>query len=132
MAANDYVCIIEDEPDIRETLREILETEGFNVRVAANGQEALNLLKQDGLRPGVILLDLMMPVMNGWEFIEAAKKDPTLSSIPILIMSAASLTNPIVETAEGFIRKPVEIEHLLKLLLKQLNKSRVGEVKEGA
>src|SRR5919206_1695644 len=80
------VLVVEDDFAIRETLRELLEDEGYRVAWAANGKEALARLHERA--PRVILLDLMMPVMDGWEFRVAQQRDPALASIPVVVISA--------------------------------------------
>src|SRR3954466_3369212 len=82
------VMIVEDDADTREMLERFLELEGFDVRTAANGQLALEALQADGT-PCVILLDLMMPVMNGWQFREVQVRDPRFSRIPVVVVTAA-------------------------------------------
>ena len=82
------ILIVEDDPDTREMLERFLQLEGFEVRTAANGQIALQALQADSAL-NVILLDLMMPVMNGWQFRQAQAMDPKLSRIPVVVVSAA-------------------------------------------
>jgi CheY-like chemotaxis protein len=105
------VLVVEDDPDIRETLSEVLSAEGYDVTAAANGREALDKL---GVmhRPCMILLDLMMPVMNGWEFLRAIEQSADLSSIPVTVVSAAGHGVPIGGTR--FIRKPIDLDLLLE------------------
>jgi CheY-like chemotaxis protein len=85
--ANREVLVVEDDTDLRESLSQALQDHGFTVTQAGNGQQALDLL-HSGARPGVILLDLMMPVVSGWELRDALRKDPALAEIPQLIISA--------------------------------------------
>ena len=77
------ILVVDDDPDIRDSLREVLEDEGYGTSCVANGREALDFLRS-GKRPCVILLDLMMPVMDGWQFLEEQKRDPALAAIPVL------------------------------------------------
>jgi len=104
---------VEDDFDIRAMIGLALEMEGFEVTAAANGNEALDRLRS-GYRPGLILLDLMMPVMNGWEFRNAQRADPALAEIPTVILSGDG--NVAQKTAElaaaSYIRKPVDLEDL--------------------
>jgi CheY-like chemotaxis protein len=79
------VLIVEDDEAIRETLRELLEFEGFEVATAANGREAVSQLQRTE-RPCLILLDLMMPVMNGWEFLRKRREDLTIATIPVVVV----------------------------------------------
>src|SRR5574340_1100683 len=83
------VLLVEDDAAIRDALRELLEAEGFVVQGAANGREALARLRAGGHRPRLILLDLMMPVMDGWEFRQAQRGDPALARIPVVVLTAA-------------------------------------------
>ncbi len=111
------VLIVEDDVDIREMLAEVLKDDGFNVVTAANGQEAIDCLHQER-RPCLIPLDLMMPVMNGWQFRKLQKQDPSLSRIPVVVITAGSTggstqngVDPI--DADGFFRKPIDLDTLL-------------------
>src|SRR5262245_34872901 len=81
------VLIVDDDYDIRATLHEILSDEGYDVASSANGFEALQALRS-GTAPCLILLDLMMPVMDGWQFRAQQLSDPTLASIPVVVLSA--------------------------------------------
>jgi CheY-like chemotaxis protein len=105
--------IVEDDRDTREMLERFLELEGFDVRSAANGEAALQVLRAER-RPSVILLDLMMPVMNGWQFREAQQKDPALSAIPVVVVTAAGPRADIPAiSADGWVPKPIDFERLL-------------------
>jgi CheY-like chemotaxis protein len=110
-----YILVVDDDAPIREALAEVLEDEGYQVRSAANGREALELLRSGWAPPAVILLDLMMPVMSGWEFRAEQQSDQALASIPIVVLSAdrdvrgkaASLQ------AQAYLAKPVDLADLL-------------------
>ncbi len=105
--------IVEDDPDTREMLERFLELEGFTVRSAANGQLALEALHADS-EPCVILLDLMMPVMNGWQFRAAQSCDPKLAQIPVVVVTAAGSRGDIPAIdADGWLSKPVDFDRLL-------------------
>jgi CheY-like chemotaxis protein len=107
------VLIVEDDRDTREMLGRFLELEGFDVQTAANGELALKALQDDG-PPSVILLDLMMPVMNGWQFRVAQQSDPNLSQIPVVVVTAAGLRDNIPAiSADGWLSKPVDFDRLL-------------------
>jgi CheY-like chemotaxis protein len=110
------LLLVEDDLDIRTSLTELLEMEGFNVVTANNGQEALNRLQTTPL-PDLILLDLTMPVMDGRTFLEHKLKDPSWKSIPVLLFSAASGMNE-VPGATATIKKPVDIDELMDTLQK--------------
>lgn len=109
-----FVMVIEDEPLIRENFQELLELEGVRVMTASNGIEGLELLKQ-GKIPCLILLDLLMPVMNGMEFLDALSKNSAFSKIPVCVMTGISERPPSISTA-GFLKKPVHIPALLKMV----------------
>ncbi len=105
--------LVEDDHAIGETLRELLEEEGFEVVWASNGLEALGHLK--ARTPGLILLDLMMPVMDGWQFCAAQQRDPDLARIPVVVISADhGLASKIASLAvQGYLSKPFELDALL-------------------
>ena len=109
------VLIIEDDAAVLEALREVLEDEGHEVLVAANGREALSRLRS-GKRPDLILLDLMMPVMSGWEFREAQLQDETLAAIPTVILTAlgSAAQRALELQSAGFLQKPIQPDRLLQ------------------
>jgi CheY-like chemotaxis protein len=111
------VLIVEDDLDIRDALGQILEEEGYAVATAANGQEALDRLRA-GPPPRLILLDLMMPVMNGWQFRAEQRQDPTLAGIPVVVISAdTNIRDKAIQLGVNeFFRKPIEISGLLQTL----------------
>jgi len=110
------VVVVEDDPDIREALREMLEYEGYPVVEFENGKEALDHLHESP-SPGLIILDLMMPVMNGIQFLRARKNDDALAAIPCFVVSATGKRKEIIrEGAAGFLRKPVEASDLLAVV----------------
>lgn len=108
------VLIVEDEGATREMLALLLESEGYSVASAANGEEALACLRQCE-RPDVILLDLMMPVMDGWQFRRIQRREPALAEIPVIVVSAAGDVGQtaVALSAASFLQKPVEPSHLL-------------------
>jgi DNA-binding response OmpR family regulator len=105
------VLIVDDENDIREAVAEVLADEGYQVLGACDGAEALRKLRES--HPDVVLLDLMMPGMNGWEFRAAQKDDPDLSGIPVIVLSALGRTTGSGLDAAQYIEKPFELEELL-------------------
>lgn len=111
---NKPILIVEDDNDIRETLQQALELEGFRVFTAPNGQDALESLPKIE-KPGLILLDLMMPVMNGWQFLEAKKGHADLMTIPVIVITAAGDKVKTVD-ANGVIKKPVDLDDLLSVV----------------
>ena len=108
-SADDFeVLIVEDEPHIRESLKEAVELTGHHAVTAANGREALRIMKKTHA-PRLILLDLFMPVMSGYEFLEEIADYPEFSDTPIVIVSAAG--NGIQGSGiAGFLRKPVDLD----------------------
>ena len=87
--ASAPILLVEDNLDVLDATRVLLETEGYAVATAANGADALALLRA-GLRPRLIVLDLSMPVMDGWEFRHAQRADTTLLAIPTIVYSAVA------------------------------------------
>lgn len=112
--SNKTLLLVEDDPDIRTTLKEVLELEGYSVLSAANGKEAYDLLKTSP-KPCLILLDLMMPVMNGWEFLEAQQSHAKIANVPVIVVSAAGDKAKSAK-AHGFIKKPIEVDGLLEMI----------------
>jgi CheY-like chemotaxis protein len=103
------ILIVEDDEDIRAAMAELLESEGFEVAVASNGQEGLEVLSQIRA-PCLVLLDLMMPVMNGEDFLRHVRKDPAMDGVPVIIVTASGRT-PLPGT-QGILKKPFEISDL--------------------
>ena len=108
------ILIVEDDDDLRETLGEILRLKGYDVLTAANGQEAIAALRQYG-EPCLILLDLMMPVMDGWEFRRAQLEDPGLAQVPVVLLSGADevAREAVNLAAVGHLTKPVELPQVI-------------------
>lgn len=116
------VLIVDDDDELRDTLAEALSVEGYDVTVASNGREALDRLAtnlKDNQLPSVVLLDLLMPVMNGWEFCAAVKGDPATAQIPIVGMSGAvsrDPESPYFIAVDDFLAKPINLPELLAKL----------------
>jgi len=109
------VLVVEDDEDILANVRLLLESEGYSVEAAPNGRAALASLAHADPLPSVILLDLMMPVMNGYQFREAQLADPRIAAVPIVLMTA---DGHLVEKtarlgAAGAIGKPFDIDDLV-------------------
>jgi CheY-like chemotaxis protein len=110
------VLVVEDDPDLREMMEQMLHLEGFATLTAPNGQEALNLLNA-GVPVKVILLDLMMPVMDGWEFRRRQLADPKLAGIPVVVMSATDGDRlREIEPVTAAFRKPLPFGRMIDLL----------------
>jgi CheY-like chemotaxis protein len=105
------VLIIDDDSNSREALAELLADEGYVVAAAANGAEGLAYLRS-GQPAHVILLDLMMPGVDGWDFRAVQKRDAALAQIPVIVMSAAGK----LLDADYALRKPIDVDALLTLL----------------
>jgi CheY-like chemotaxis protein len=108
---NGSILIVDDDADLRDTLLMLLKQSGFDVRTAANGRAALEQVNAE--RPSLILLDLMMPEMNGWQFIEHVRQDPRLGSIPIVIMTAHKPDGLPALPSEDVLHKPFNLGQLL-------------------
>lgn len=123
----NHVMVIEDDADIRQGIEDALLFEGYRVRSAANGREALEMLKNapKPWRPCFILLDLMMPVMNGWEFLLLAKADPELADIPVMVCSAIAdrATYPGVV---DYLKKPINLDELLAAVARHCDRENPG------
>lgn len=109
------VLVVDDDDDARGLLTSVLESAAYDVLQAGDGAEALRLLESPGARCNIILLDLMMPVMNGWDFRRKQRQNAALAGIPVLLMSAgahiAAASGDL--DAVGFMAKPVEVSDLL-------------------
>jgi CheY-like chemotaxis protein len=112
------VLVVEDDADIRDSLAEVLDEDGFAVLTASNGREAFEVLQSASAKPSVILLDMMMPVMDGWEFRKAQRNDPELASIPVAVFSARPNIEAAARSVEAaaYFRKPLSIDHLIDTL----------------
>lgn len=110
---NHTVLLVEDEEDLRELMRDALEMRGYAVVTACDGQEALDGLDDiDGLC--LVLLDLVMPRMNGWDFYEHLRARPALADVPVIVHSSAPSTAPPGVTR--VLQKPIEFERLLSVV----------------
>ena len=112
MAAK-HILIVEDDHDVAQSVAEVLESSGYGTGIAANGREALDYLQNT--QTDLILLDMMMPVMDGWQFREEQRKLPALDSIPVVIVTADGNARGKAEAiqAAGLVSKPVTIDGLL-------------------
>jgi CheY-like chemotaxis protein len=111
------IYVIEDDVDLRESMKELLEMEGFSVLTAGNGREGLRLIERYG-QPCLILLDMMMPVMNGWEFLETLQRDQRalLAQTQVAVVTAAAqMTELQQQYGCAILKKPVNIERLFAL-----------------
>jgi len=118
------ILIVDDEPDLVETIRFSLELEGYNVLVASNGEEGLNLARQE--KPDLILLDLMLPKLDGYKVCRLLKFDERYKHIPILMLTAKTQEKDKIlgkETgANEYITKPFDMDELMEKIKAYLNK----------
>ncbi len=113
--ARSDILVVDDDTDLRCALRNALEPEGYHVALAANGREAWEWLQSAPL-PALILLDLMMPVMDGVELLGLVRNDTRLRSVPVIVATAfGSLAEPVADKSQGFLAKPFEVEQVLEL-----------------
>jgi len=111
-----HLLLVEDEPDTREGLTVFLEAEGYAVLQAGDGRQALELLRT---RPiSVVLLDVMMPIMSGWEFRQAQLADDTIADVPVVVLTADATAGERAAAAgvQAFLTKPVQLDRLLECL----------------
>jgi CheY-like chemotaxis protein len=109
------IMLIDDDADIRAAVRLALEFEGYDVALAANGREAWDLL-HSAPPPALILLDLMMPVMDGPQFLRLLRGDPELCALPVILMTAFGTTSRAASLAgetQGCLGKPLGLDQLL-------------------
>jgi CheY-like chemotaxis protein len=113
------ILVVDDDDDLRETVQMLLEENGFAVTAAANGRMALEELRAGG-RPNLILLDLMMPEMNGWQFLEVARGDSTFSAIPVVVMTAHKSSDLPPVPPEDVLHKPFDAQKLFATIARHL------------
>ncbi len=111
------VLVVEDNPDARAAFEALLQQKGFGVVTAGDGEEALEVLRS-GLKPRLILLDLMMPRKDGWQFREEQIADPQLAAFPVVVLSGAGQLERYMPQLEVdcFLEKPVDVERLLEVV----------------
>jgi CheY-like chemotaxis protein len=112
------ILVVDDDAGIRDMLTQVLEDEGYGVLTAADGQIALTQLRQGNSPPCLILLDLMMPVMNGVQFRSEQQQDPWLASIPVVVISAHLSGRQRAHTVQAadYLEKPVNLPKLLDIV----------------
>jgi len=111
----EHILIIEDDKDLRDTLREALELEGYTAVCAENGQAALRYLAT-GRKPCMILLDLMMPVMDGWTFRQELLKHPSLAAIPVIVMTASPPERAGAVAPQAILYKPLHMSRVMDVV----------------
>ena len=118
------VLVVEDNPDARAAFEALLEQKGFRVVTAGDGEEALVVLR-GGLKPRLILLDLMMPRKDGWQFRREQVADPLLAQFPVVVLSGAGQLERRTQQLEiaEYLDKPVDVERLLAVVSRYCNNS---------
>jgi CheY-like chemotaxis protein len=120
------ILIVDDDAGIRQLLLLFLEHKGYSAKSVSNGLEALNQLQHDQPLPRLILLDLMMPVMDGATFRQAQLADSRIAAIPVVVLSAAEnieAQTPLL-TADAYVPKPIEFDSLLQIVERYYQESR--------
>jgi CheY-like chemotaxis protein len=110
--AQKTVLLVEDDPDIRDIVQDVLEAEGYDVVPASHGRQALEFLSgaREGEKPDLVILDMMMPLVDGRHVLEAIRNNKMLSSVPVVVMSAVAHEKPA--GAAAFLRKPFSLDTL--------------------
>lgn len=113
-----HILVVDDDLGIRDFLSQLLEEEGYNVRTASNGQEAMTHLRQSVPPPCLVFLDLTMPVMDGWEFRAAQMKDEHLQQVPVVVLTADGHAKDKAAAlgVPDFVQKPVNLPRLLSII----------------
>lgn len=122
MSSDQYILLVEDDLDISEAIQSILEEENYKVKATFNGKEALEYLNIAENIPSLILLDIMMPHMNGYEFREAQLQNPKIVNIPTIILSAAGKHEDIEKfNFTECLKKPLDLETLIDMVKKNIS-----------
>lgn len=117
MESKQSILLVEDDIDIRDALQLILEEEGYDIKTSSNGKEALQYLASTKNLPILILLDLMMPEMNGYEFRHEQLKDPKIASIPTVVLSAGNQIEDAVKlNFNEAVKKPLALTTLIDVV----------------
>lgn len=111
--ADPLILLVEDDADIRQLFHDSLELRNFEVETTDNGQAALEILAQATRLPSVIVADLHMPVMDGWELLTRLAEDPRLAGIPVVVLTAANDANKSAPRPSAMLIKPVSIDDLV-------------------
>ena len=113
-----HVMVVEDDETIRDSLIEYLADKGYQTKGAADGKQALDELAADPVAPCLIVLDLMMPVMDGWTFRAEQMRHPQLAQIPVVVISAVRDVAKQVKDLGliGYLKKPIDLKQLLTIV----------------
>ena len=107
------VTLVEDDDDIREHLADVLQARGLRVVEARHGAEALDVVRTRGIRPALLVLDLMMPVMDGWSLLAAQPSEPLLDGVPVVVITAHDAKGPFPSTVHAVFEKPFALATFL-------------------
>ncbi|HJZ85148.1 MAG TPA: response regulator [Polyangia bacterium] len=124
--------LVEDDANIRDALGQLLRVEGYSVLAASNGREGLDLLARLPERPSLILLDLMMPHVDGWEFLELLGRNRTMAGIPVIVVSAYINRAKLLSAATlgekpiCFLKKPLDFKRLLEMVRRYSQPDQAG------
>lgn len=119
------VLLVEDDLDIRDILQDVLEREGYDVVPASNGKQAIDFLTMNQpARADAVILDLMMPLVSGWEVLKHMRADPILAGIPVIVLSAVTSDKP--NGAHKFISKPFTLDMIFNAVREALDKNGPG------
>jgi CheY-like chemotaxis protein len=112
---SDYILLVEDDGDVSETVTDLLQEEGHRVICFPNGRQALEYLRQKVILPRVILLDFLMPHMNGWQFLAERRKDARLAEVPVVGISGSDRVDEdsLSPSVMQLLKKPVSLDALL-------------------
>jgi CheY-like chemotaxis protein len=121
-AVKRHVLVVEDDENVRESMGQLLEEEGYRVSLAENGHEALTRLRTES-PPDAIALDLRMPVMDGWEFRARQVRDPNLRLVPVVAISADGSAEAAAISAQAYLQRPVEAKTLLATIARVMDEA---------
>lgn len=121
---SDWVLIVDDNLDIAELTKEFLESEGYKVQIAGNGEEALSQLFKATSLPVILVTDYMMPKMNGFELSKIIQHDIRLRTVPVIITSGSFLIGQQANLGVAVLAKPFKVEHLLQKISEVLRVTR--------
>lgn len=112
------ILIVDDDPGILDFITQSLEGEGYQVSGAANGEDGLAIMRDKATRPCLVLLDMAMPIMNGWEFRKSQLNDDALRTIPVIVLTAdrQAAEKAADLQADGFLEKPLGLTTLLDIV----------------
>ena len=110
------ILVVDDDPEVRQSMSFFLDAKGYSVVEAENGQEALEVLKRIRRFPCLVVLDLFMPVLNGREFLKRLAQDPVLRDIPVIVVSGNDNFDVPLEGVAAYLRKPVKPDRLVEIV----------------